>query len=385
MSLNPLRAKLQHFKQDEYPTNLSEISRDWQHARRILAIRLDNIGDVVMLTPALRAIKQALPEAHITLMASPGGSMAAPLIPWVDDVITWRALWQDISGAIQMNPGREQELVNLLHRYQYDAAIIFTSFSQSPYPPAYACYLGGIPLRLGHSKEFGGGVLSHWAKPPEESGHQVDRNLTLLAHIGIDSQNKHMELKIPGEVEYSIDRKMRDLGLDPGEPFIALAPGASAAARRYNTNRFAIAAKQISNITGLPQVILGSASEADKIFPVTDLATADGPIFSLVGRTSVPELAALIKRTILLVANNSASLHLADTFERPVVILYSGTEYITQWEPRFAPARLLRRETFCSPCYHFRCPYQMECLDIPPEEVSKAVIELLGETERIQL
>ncbi|MGE5222662.1 MAG: glycosyltransferase family 9 protein [Omnitrophica WOR_2 bacterium] len=383
MLWKPLPAKQQFFNPGAYKPDQSGINPEWLNVRRILAVRLDNIGDVVMLSPALRAIKQAMPEAHITLLASPGGSLVAPLIPWIEDVITWRALWQDISGAIQMNPEREQELVSLLHSYQFDAAVIFTSFSQSPYPPAYACYLAGIPLRLGHSNEFGGGVLSHWAKPPDESGHQVDRNLSLLAHIGIENTNRHMELMIPDEAQHSLDQKMLLLGLDPQEPFIALAPGASAAARRYDVKRFAMVVQEISAITGLPQVILGSAGEADKISPVTNLATPDGPVFSLVGQTSVPELAALIQRASLLVANNSASLHIADAYEKPVVILYSGTEYITQWEPRFSQARILRRETFCSPCYKFQCPYQMECLDIPSEEVSQAVLDLLVETERI--
>jgi ADP-heptose:LPS heptosyltransferase len=117
--------------------------------KNILAIRLDNIGDVVMTGPALRALRQAAPGAKITLMASPGGSQVAPLLPWIEDVITWRAVWQDISQNAPMAPENEFELVNLLAAQSFDAAFIFTSFSQSPHPPAYACYLARIPLRAG--------------------------------------------------------------------------------------------------------------------------------------------------------------------------------------------------------------------------------------------
>ncbi|MGZ3585578.1 MAG: glycosyltransferase family 9 protein [Ktedonobacterales bacterium] len=65
----------------------------WLAARNILAVRMDNIGDVVMLGPALRAVKETSPNARITLLASPAGATAAPLLPWVDDVIVWRAIW----------------------------------------------------------------------------------------------------------------------------------------------------------------------------------------------------------------------------------------------------------------------------------------------------
>ena len=62
----------------------------WQSVRRVLAVRLDNIGDVVMLGPALRTVRQALPNVHLTLMSSPAGSQVAPLLPWVDEVLVHR-------------------------------------------------------------------------------------------------------------------------------------------------------------------------------------------------------------------------------------------------------------------------------------------------------
>jgi len=77
-----------------------ELSPEWNRVRRLLVVRLDNIGDVILLSPALRALHQALPQAAITLMASPAGSQAAPLLPWVDDLIVHRAVWQDVSHRL---------------------------------------------------------------------------------------------------------------------------------------------------------------------------------------------------------------------------------------------------------------------------------------------
>ncbi|HZU03438.1 MAG TPA: hypothetical protein VFA10_27475, partial [Ktedonobacteraceae bacterium] len=82
---------------------------EWLLARNILAVRLDNIGDVIMLGPALRAVKETSPQARLTLLASPGGATAAPLLPWIDDVMVWRPIWQDVGGRMPFDPGREWE------------------------------------------------------------------------------------------------------------------------------------------------------------------------------------------------------------------------------------------------------------------------------------
>jgi lipopolysaccharide heptosyltransferase II len=352
---------------------------EFHDVKRILVIRLDNIGDMVMTGPALRALRNAFPSAHITMMVSPAGQQVTPFLPWIDEVIAWRAIWQEISPNAPLNPNRELRLIELLKNRYFDAAFILTSFSQSPHPVAFTCYQAGIPLRIGQSKEFGGGLLSHWVKVQPDRNHQVDRNLHLLESVGIQSVGTHMELHLPDNVLDAADQILSGLGIHPGDPFAVMAPGASCTARRYDQDRFAAAAQGITQKTGIPMLLLGSEREADTIQPVTRIAGAHQNIHSLVGQTSLGEMMAIIRSSRLVIANNSASLHIADVFKRPMVILYSGTEYIEQWQPRHAPARLLYRSTHCSPCYQFECPYQMECLDISPDEVINASLQFLNE------
>jgi ADP-heptose:LPS heptosyltransferase len=353
--------------------------------RRILTIRLDNIGDVIMLGPALRNLRVLFPGSQLTLMASPGGSQVAPLLPWVDDVFTWRAIWQDVSGEMPLDPGRELKLADTLRDRQYDAAFIFTSFSQSPHPPAYVCYLAGIPFRFGHSNEFGGGLLSHGYRPPAEAGHQADRNLALLESAGLPIAHRHLDLSIPEEIQKQSDSMLEESGIDPLAHYLVIAPGASCSSRRYDLTRFAQVLKILEKSIEMPVVVVGSVQEAETLAPLLpktgERKSIGCNVISMVGRTTVPQLAGLIRRSRLVIANNSASLHMADAFEIPMVILYSGTEHESQWMPRQAPARLLRRQTSCSPCYKFRCPYDKECLDILPEEVVSAVRDLLSVTE----
>ncbi|MDQ4077782.1 MAG: glycosyltransferase family 9 protein [Chloroflexota bacterium] len=351
---------------------------EWQSVRRVLAVRLDNIGDVVLLGPALRTIKQQLPDASLTLLASPAGTQVVPLLPWVDDVITRRVPWQEIESAGVPDVERERELVEVLRERHFDAALIFTSFSQSPYPPAYVCYLAGIPIRLGQSKEFGGNVLSQWVKPRPDDLHQAERNLHLLEQAGFDVWDRHLELHVPDDAQEAADRMLGRAGINPFSPFILLAPGASCEARRYDPYRYAVVASGLAAETQLPIVVVGSEREHELCQPILS-NHAVKQVVSLVGQTSIPELAGIIRRTVLVIANDSGPMHLADAFARPMVILYSGTEYESQWRPRKAPTVLLRRSTACSPCYAFHCPYDMECLDIPPEEVIDIAVAQLVE------
>ncbi len=353
-------------------------SGSWPLVHRLLVVRLDNIGDVIMLGPSLRTLRQALAQASITLMASPAGAQAAPLLPWIDDLIIHRALWQDVSGSLAHDPGREQELVQTLQERRFDAALIFTSFSQSPHPAAYACYLAGIPVRAGQSKEFGGAVLSQWIKPPPDETHQVDRNLFLLESAGFRPEERQLSLSVPPGARITADRLLAEVGIQPGVPFIVLAPGASCAARRYDPVRYAAVARQLPSRTGMHVVVVGSLRESELVRPILD--PAHDRVVSLVGQTSIPQLAAVIERSALVIANNSGPMHIADAFLRPTLVLYSGTEYESQWRPRSAPATLLKRSVPCSPCYNFHCPYNMECLDVPPEEVLAEASHMLTQS-----
>ncbi len=117
----------------------------WRAARRILAVRLDNLGDVLVTTPALHAIKASLPDAHLTLLASPVGAQVGRLNPDLDGVIAYQAPWMDPWRRLPQDSAREQRMIATIRAGRFDGAIIFGSFRQSPLPAAYLCYLAGIP------------------------------------------------------------------------------------------------------------------------------------------------------------------------------------------------------------------------------------------------
>ena len=337
---------------------------DWQRMSRVLAVRLDNLGDVVMVTPALRALRAALaPGARLDLLASPAGASLAPLLAGVDEVHALSAVWQDAEGRLPLDPARELAVVDRLRGY--DAVVVFTSFAQSPWPVAYAAYLAGVPVRVGVSKEFGGSVLTHRLTAPPDEQHQSDRALALLANAGVPTQGTHLSLRVPGDARERAARVRREAGVP--DRYAVLLPGASCPSRRWSPERFRAAAQQL----GMPVAVVGTAREAELV------ASIIGPgVVGLAGQLDVPALAAMIEGARVALTNNSGGMHLADAVGTPVVTLFAGTEDESQFAPRSVPARLLRVPTACSPCRAFVCPYAHECLDIPPSDVAAAVREL---------
>jgi ADP-heptose:LPS heptosyltransferase len=192
---------------------------DWTAIDRVLVVRADNLGDVVLATPALRALRRAAPHVRIDLLASPVGAGAAPLIPTITEVLTVSASWQQAGGQARSTAeqaAEEQRLVARVRAGDYDAMVVFTSHGQSPWPVAHIGMLAGVGLRAVHSTEFGGAVATHWVTPPPVGTHQVDRCLHLLAALGVPPAGVELELAIPTSCR------------TPDGPFAVLAPGGSA-------------------------------------------------------------------------------------------------------------------------------------------------------------
>ncbi|MFC5065156.1 glycosyltransferase family 9 protein [Actinomycetospora atypica] len=336
---------------------------DWSAMTRVLVVRPDNVGDVIMTVPALRALRAAAPRARIELLASPAGAAAAPLVGELDDVVVASVSWQRLPNAAEaLDPDPDADLVDTLAERHYDAAVVLTSFSQSPWPAAAVCRRAGIPVRVGTSKEFGGDALTHWVPAPPDDGHQVDRALLVLAAVGVPSLGADLAVTVPA-----------DAGAPrPAGRYVVVAPGASCPSRRWSPERFAAAGRGIAGL-GWTVVVTGTAKEADLVERAAE--GVDGAV-RLVGELDLAGLADLVAGADAVVVNNSGGAHLADAVGTPVVELFAGTEEVGQYAPRTVPAEVLNRPTTCSPCRQLVCPFDHECLDIAPERVVDAVARL---------
>jgi ADP-heptose:LPS heptosyltransferase len=339
--------------------------------RRVLVVRVDNAGDVVTASPAVRALRAFAPGATIDLLATPAGTAVAPMVPGLDGVRTVSPVWQQLGGGPPDAADRERRLVRELREHDYDTMIVLTSFSQSPWPAAHLGLLAGIGTRVVHSREFGGAVATHWVTPPPDTAHQVDRSLHLLAAVGVPARGAAPRLRVPERDDHAA------AGLVGHEPFAVLAPGASCPSRRYPAAGFGRAAGLLAR-AGLPVRVAGTAAEAALVAEVVEVAAHPG--VTPLDPVPLTVFAGVVRRAAVAVTNNSGGMHLADALGTPVVVAFAGTERPGDVRPRAVRSAVLGLPVPCSPCRLLRCPYDQQCLDVPPERLARAAAGLAGVT-----
>lgn len=338
----------------------------WDGVRSLLAVRLDSLGDVLMTTPALRALRETL-GCRITLLTSRSGAAAAPYVPDIDDTIVFAAPWMKVPA-----PDSDGALIEKLGSGAFDAAVVFTVYSQSPLPAAYVCYLAGIPRRLAHCRENPYHLLTDWvteSEPGRLVRHEVERQLALVAAVGCGTADRRLSFTVPPA---SRDR-VRKLEIE--RPYVVVHPGASAPSRRYPPEHFAAAMDLVARDTGYGVVFTGDAAEAELVEGVRRAMRA--PTRSLAGRLSLGELGALIEDAALLVSNNTGPAHIAAALGTPVVDLYALTN--PQHTPWLVENRVLFHDVPCRNCCKSVCPEgHNDCLRrVEPARVAAAAAELL--------
>jgi lipopolysaccharide heptosyltransferase II len=358
--------------------------KGWSGAANVLCVRLDALGDVLMTTPALQALKESHPGRRLTLLTSSAGAEAAALVPKIDGVIVYDAPWMKATGP-RADSSPEYAMTERLRRGRFDAAVVFTVHSQNPLPAAFLCFLADIPLRLAHCHENPYQLLTDWVRDPEPAEvvrHEVRRQLDLVAAVGCRTSDERMALRVPAPARQRVERLLRALPLDPRRPWVVVHPGASAPSRRYPPEYFAAAARQLALEDGWQIVFTGSDAERGLVDGVRALAGV--PCHSLAGRLDLAELAALLASCPLLMSNNTGPVHVAAAVGTPVVDLYALTN--PQHTPWAVPHRVLNYDVPCKNCYKSVCPEgHHDCLRrVPPEAVAAAARDLLHETHTLR-
>jgi lipopolysaccharide heptosyltransferase II len=350
----------------------------WAEARRVLCVRLDALGDLLMTTPAIRALASARDDRRISVLASPAGVAAAALVPEIDEAIVYDAPWMKAT-APRASSAPDLAMVDRLRAGRFDAAVIFTVYSQNPLPSAMLCYLAGIPLRLAHCHENPYQLLTDWLPDPEPGRsvrHEVRRQLELVAAVGAAASDERLSVRVPPAARERARARLHALGIGDPSEWLLVHVGASAASRRYDPERFAIAARRLVETTGRTIVLSGTHEERPLVDAVRDQI---GPrAHSIAGMVDLAEMAALVADAPLLISNNSAPVHLAAAAGTPVVVLYALTN--PQHTPWRVASRVLYRDVPCKYCYKSICPEgHGACLNsIEPDDIVHAALALLS-------
>jgi ADP-heptose:LPS heptosyltransferase len=327
----------------------------------VLAVRLDNDGDVLLAGPAIRALAHG--ADRVTLLCGPRGRRAAELLPGVDEVMEWRAPWIDPEPQ-PVQRADVDGLVDRLAALGADAAVIFGSFHQSPLPTALVLRMAGIPFVAATSVDYPGALLDVRHRIADDV-HEVERSLDLVAAAGFP---------LPAGDDGAL-RIRRTAPALPEDDVVVVHPGASVPARAWAPDRNAELVDALV-AAGRRVVVTGGPDEAALT------ARVAGPpreaVTNLGGRTTFAELAEVLAAARCVVVGNTGPAHLAAAVGTPVVSLFAPTVPAVRWRPWRVPHELLFVDVPCAGCRARTCPVPGHpCLGgVATDDVLRAVDRL---------
>ena len=335
------------------PSSGAELRSGNPAIRRILVVRVDLIGDVVLSLPAVRALRRAYPDATIDMLTL--RSTAAILAGERDDiarVLTFDpSAWRWPVGLLRVRPWRDAlTLLKDLRAAKYDLAI-----SVSGDIGSILTRLSGAPRRVGYADEAYGSFLTDTLPGGryQRRQHEVRYVLALAERAGGDVQpgNDLLTLHVVPEAAAQVRAILEDARarLKRSGPTVALHTGArNGQAKRWPPEQFAALAQRLARDLDALVLLVGGPTEQALARAVT--ALCDAPLVDLVGNTSLPELVALLHDCDLLVTGDSGPMHIACAVRTPVVALHGPTDPGLSG-PTDPSALILWRRLWCAPCY----------------------------------
>jgi len=343
----------------------------------IVLLRLDRIGDFILGVPAYRALRQAHPDAHISVVVPSPVAELAKVCPYFDDVYIFDALW--------LLPGypawdRWKSALNLVKFLRSKPADLLLDFRyQSRLDPLVAG-LSGAKERAGFDLGWVSRFLTKKAPRPAAGLHQVDRNLLLLQALGITVVDRNLEAWFDEHDKKTAENHLPNQELLPGLPRIAVYIGAAAPSKRWREESFEVLIHELHANTQADILVLGG--EGDLGFSQEVVDGLECPIVNLVGKLTLRQTAALMEDCKVFIGCDSGLTHLAAACGVPVVSLFSAANEVEVWQPFGPKVKVLTQHPPCSPCRAHECQRTdgYFCMaEIKPEDVIAEVKAILAE------
>jgi heptosyltransferase-2 len=328
------------------------------------------VGDAVMSLPALRALRQRFPQAHISILAK----------PWVADLYRREPFCNELLPYTALTFFEKCTAARALRPRHFDTAILL----QNAFEAAAIAYVAGIPERIGYARDGRGFLLTRAIpvpKPGEIPRHESFYYLELIRRAGIIAelpQNDAIRLESAPDARATGLDRFHQLGL--GETVIGVSPGAAyGTAKRWLPERFADSAIRIANELGAAVAIFGSKDERDLCQSVATTVSASivKPVKNFAGETSLAEFIDLAAACRVYLTNDSGAMHIASALGVPTVAIFGSTDDQTTG-PTGPLARVVREPVECSPCLRRECPIDHRCMTrVSSARVAEAALELL--------
>jgi predicted lipopolysaccharide heptosyltransferase III len=354
---------------DIAPRPLAPARWDWSRVRRVLVVRLRSIGDTVLATPSLHALRRFLPAARIDVLLE---DWVAPLLEGSDDV----------DGVLTVRRKSQSSRLRVARRLRaegYDVAYNLHGGSTA----ALLVRASGATHRVGYA-DYAYASLHNHAAPPSaelwgaEKTHSAEQQLALLGWTGVPVTDRPASrLSVTHAAAGRVARRLRDeAGLSSNQPFALIHPAAAFDTKTWAAEHFARVVEHLA-ARGLPAVAVAARGE-EKVIDEVRAHTA-APLAGF-NDLSLPELTALAARSTLFVGNDSGVAHVAAAVRVPQVVVF-GSSNVAHWRPwTSSPAEVVREEMSCAPCPGYTCGEfgAPECIRrVPAERVIAAVERVL--------
>jgi predicted lipopolysaccharide heptosyltransferase III len=332
--------------------------------RNVLIIKLRYIGDVLLATPTVRAIKAARPDVRVTMMVNRGS----------EDVLSGNPDLNEILVLDKGSLAAQWRLIVGLRRRRFDTVIDLTDGDRS----AFLSWISGAPVRIGFNDEhrWRGRCYTYVVPPVPGVRHRIDRDLAELKPLGVHASEKPPGLWLTGEDEARADQLLDRLGIRRDRPVIIIQPGARYWFKAWPYERFAELADRLASDYGC-QVLIGGSREEEALAQRIHEAAKSRPI-SMAGLATLKQFAVIAKRAALFVGNDSGAMHIVAAVGTPMVALF-GPSNPDEWGPRSDRVKVLYKGLDCRACFHPTCERgELNCMkQLSVQEVCAAAVQLL--------
>ena len=333
--------------------------------RNVLIIKLRYIGDVLLATPTVRAIKAARPDVRVTMMVNRG----------TEDVLSGNPDMDEISVLDKGSLAAQSQLVVDLRRRRFDTVIDLTDGDRS----AFLSWISGAPVRIGFNDEqrWRGHYYTQVVQSVPGVRHRIDRDLETLKPLGIQAGSRNPQLWLTPEEENSADQLLDQLGVQRSQPCVIQQPGARYWFKAWPVERYAELADRLTSQYGCQVLIGGSPQDIELAEKIQQMAKSN-PII-MAGRTTIKQFAAIAKKSALFVGSDSGAMHIASVVGTPVVALF-GPSNPREWAPQRASVEVIYKGIDCRSCFHPTCERgELNCMKlITVDEVEAAARRLVS-------
>ncbi|ODT44676.1 MAG: hypothetical protein ABS70_04950 [Nitrospira sp. SCN 59-13] len=310
--------------------------------KNILIIKLRHIGDVLLSTPVLRALREAFPAAQVTMLVNRGTEGVLAHNPDVNEVL-----------CLEKGPWVDQcKFVYRLRERGFDCVIDLTDGDRS----AVMSLATGAPVRIGFNAEhrWRGLLYSSVAKPRPVDQHRVEYDLCALRALGLDPKRGMPSVTVSESEAQVTDQWLKEQGLvgDPCPPLVLVQPGARYSLKVWPPERFAQLCDRLVEQFHC-RILLGGDQREREVAEQVARKSHCAPIV-VAGKFSLLQYASLVKRCALFVGNDGGAMHIAATVGTPVVALF-GPTYPERWGPRGGLTQVIYKGLDCRACYHPSC------------------------------